>query len=50
MATDVLIIDDESALGDVFAIYFKNLGDAVFTAPEGRSGIQSCGSSKAEHS
>lgn len=42
MATDVLIIDDESAVRDVFALYLKHLGYAVFTAPDGRSGIETC--------
>lgn len=50
MATDVLIIDEKSAVPDVFAVYLMDLGDAIFTAPDERSGINTCRISNPRHS
>jgi len=42
VATDILIIDDDTAIRDVFAFYLKRLGYAVVTAADGQSGIDLC--------
>ncbi len=46
MATNILIIDDEEMVRDVFALYLKRLGYAVVTENEGHSGIATCRSLK----
>lgn len=42
MAENILIIDDETAVRDLFAFYLKRLGYTVFSAPDGRSGLELC--------
>lgn len=42
MATDILIIDDETAIAELFAFYLKRLGYTVFTAADGERGIDTC--------
>lgn len=42
MAADILIIDDEAAVRDLFAFYLKRLGHTVHTAADGQRGIDLC--------
>lgn len=42
MAENILIIDDEAAVRDLFAFFLKRLGYTVFTAQDGQSGIELC--------
>lgn len=42
MADKILIIDDDIAIRDLFALYLKRLGHAVCTAADGRSGLALC--------
>src|SRR6185369_5178975 len=42
MAENILIIDDEAAIRDLFAFYLKRSGYNIFTAQDGQSGIQLC--------
>lgn len=42
MAADILIIDDETAVRDLFAFYLKRLGHTVHTAADGQRGIDLC--------
>ncbi len=42
VATEILIIDDETAVRDVIALYLKRLGYTVATAMDGQSGLDTC--------
>lgn len=42
MADNILVIDDETAVRDLFAFYLKRLGYTVFTASDGQSGLDLC--------
>lgn len=39
MATEILIIDDETGVRDLMAVYLKRLGYTIVTAADGRSGL-----------
>lgn len=38
----ILVIDDEENVRDVLQIFFKKKGYTVFTAPDGRAGLNVC--------
>src|SRR5690349_14118684 len=46
VTSDILIIDDDSAIRDMLAYYLRSRGFNALTASEGRSGIEICRNSK----